>query len=407
MKTKTVLQITGLLILIMSILSCASTWIYKNNTTGIIGDFEGFSPDGKQLVTKTGNNSIKLWDIETEREIRTFENKSMRFKGFSPDGKLIVTSVYSAYWGRDDSLILWDVESGREIRIINGINMNFGGFSPDGKLLITNHKLSMHYNEYRLWDVTSGEIHRLFNLVTYYNLQQPIHFLSDSKQMYLCMHNLMRWNIDITNNNNAFALFNGKNITNDITSFAIPALNYISISPDEKYFFSHYSGYGLYGTVDLTHFTIQDFKTGEKLFNISNFHYDHTSVHLNWETKQLYALIGTLRGSDWNYSNKNYSLYQWDISYGTNNIVPFNSYKKSFYIGKVRKDSAYPLITPDGKYILITDQNNVITLRDIENGNVIKTFTGHTKRITSLYLVPNSERFITISKDKTIRIWDF
>jgi hypothetical protein len=75
-----------------------------------------FSPDGKQILSGSYDNTIKLWDVNTGREIRTFSGHLSRVwsVAFSPDGKQILS-------GSDDNTIkLWDVNTGREIAQLIG-----------------------------------------------------------------------------------------------------------------------------------------------------------------------------------------------------------------------------------------------------------------------------------------------
>ena len=71
----------------------------------------GFSPDGKLLATGSWDNTVKLWDVDKGKELKTLigHSKGVEYLAFSSDGSRLVTGAL------DRTLIVWDVESGREI----------------------------------------------------------------------------------------------------------------------------------------------------------------------------------------------------------------------------------------------------------------------------------------------------
>ena len=82
-----------------------------------------FSPDGKLLASGSGKggwsslqpNIIKLWDVATGKELRTFLHSSgVVWIGFSPDGQKVAAK------GPDEigpgKIQVWDIASGAELK---------------------------------------------------------------------------------------------------------------------------------------------------------------------------------------------------------------------------------------------------------------------------------------------------
>lgn len=70
-----------------------------------------FSHDGKYLLTGGNDMLIKLWDVSTTREIRTFSGNDGRLiaVAFSPDDKYIATLDYS------EQVKAWDMNTGKQL----------------------------------------------------------------------------------------------------------------------------------------------------------------------------------------------------------------------------------------------------------------------------------------------------
>ncbi|WP_375448967.1 WD40 repeat domain-containing protein [uncultured Nostoc sp.] len=92
-----------------------------------------FSPDGKTLASASADNTIKLWNRDTGKEISTLSGHSDSVFSvvFSPDGKTLASA------SADNSIKLWNRDTGKLISTLEGHGswVNSVVFSSDGKTL--------------------------------------------------------------------------------------------------------------------------------------------------------------------------------------------------------------------------------------------------------------------------------
>lgn len=110
-----------------------------------------FSPDYRVLASD-GNNeaNVKLWDLATRRELRTFAEKKTaglveqsHVVAFSPNGKMIASSI-AGFNEKQWQFVyvrtyVWNVETGEKLFTFEGQKFDVGGlvFTPDNRFLIS------------------------------------------------------------------------------------------------------------------------------------------------------------------------------------------------------------------------------------------------------------------------------
>jgi len=114
------------------------------------------SPDGRFIVSGAGDSLVKLWDMNSAREMRSFKGHGglVRAVSFSPDNKLAA----SAAWDRTAKV--WNIATGETVINVvgaeKGVYVNAVSFSPDGTLLATGGQDQV----IRLWSLKSGKLER-------------------------------------------------------------------------------------------------------------------------------------------------------------------------------------------------------------------------------------------------------
>ncbi|KAK6605156.1 Vegetative incompatibility protein HET-E-1-like protein 15 [Botrytis cinerea] len=322
-----------------------------------------FSPDSKQVVSGSWDNTVRLWDTTTGLQIQpTLEGHtdSVNSVAFSPDGKQVVS-------GSDDKTIrLWDTTTGLQIQpTFEGHTgwVKSVAFSPNGKQIVS----GSWDKTIRLWDTTTGlQIQPTFEGHT--SWIKSVAFSPDSKQVISgSWDNTIRlW--DTTTGLQIQPTFEGH------TSW----IKSVAFSPDGKRIVS-----GSYdGTVRLWDTTtgLQIQPTLEGHTSLVN------SVAFSPDGKQV------ISGSD----DKTVRL--WDTATGLQIQPTLEDHTES--VNSVA-------FSPDGKQIVSLATDMTKRLWDTTTGLQIQlTLEGHTSWIKSVAFSPDGKQVVSGSSDNTVRLWD-
>ena len=94
-----------------------------------------FLPDGQRIVTGSGDQTAKVWEAASGKELLTLKGHSRRVRSvaFSPDGQRIVTG------SGDGTAKVWDAASGKELLTSRDSSAAIisVAFSPDGQRIVT------------------------------------------------------------------------------------------------------------------------------------------------------------------------------------------------------------------------------------------------------------------------------
>lgn len=121
-----------------------------------------FAPDGRRGISGGADQTVRVWDVESGREIHRMTGHSFTIfsLAFSPDGQLALSG------SGDKTVRLWDMERGLQIRRFGGFFLGKASwpvdavaFSPDGRWALSG---GMMDRTMRLWNVETGKEIRRF-----------------------------------------------------------------------------------------------------------------------------------------------------------------------------------------------------------------------------------------------------
>ncbi|MFK5970008.1 MAG: PKD domain-containing protein [Candidatus Marithrix sp.] len=292
-----------------------------------------FSPDGKYILSGSGDNTLKLWDVSTGTEIYSFNNNTdpIWSVAFSPDN----TQALAVF--TDKIIKLWDINSKQEIHSFIGHTDTIWSvvFSSDGKYILS----GSGDKTLKLWDINSGEEIRSF--IGHTDIILSVAYSTNDKYALSgSVDNMVKlWDI---NSGEEISSFIGH--TNPITS--------VAFSPNDQYIIS--------GSIDDT-LKLWDINSGEEIRSFIGHTSDVVSVAFSLDSQ--YVLSGS-----WDSSIK-----LWNVENGIE-IRSFNETNNRVNSIAFSTDSQYIISGSDDSSIKLweTGLNTISTQANIPTNVVTK-----------------------------------
>jgi WD40 repeat protein len=315
-----------------------------------------FSPDGKRLATASDDTTVKLWDVNTGKEIQTLRGHTdvVRDVSFSPNGKLLASA------SRDNTVKLWDANTGKEIDTLRGHTDWVWGisFSPDSKRLAS----ASGDKTVKLWDVSAGK--EIQTLTGHTDGLRGVSFSSDGKRLATASADdtVKLWNAST-----------GKEIqtltghTNSVWG--------VRFSPDGKLLAS--------SSLDKT-VKLWDANTGKQIHTLRGHTNSVWGVSFSPDSKRLATASDDITVKLWNASTGK----EIQTLTGHTHWVRGVSF------------------SPDGKLLASASADKTVKLWNASTGKEIRTLLGHKNVVRGVSFSPDSKRLATASADKTVKLWN-
>ena len=324
-----------------------------------------FSPDGKTIVSGSGDKTIRLWDLQGNAIGQPFvgHEDPISSVAFSPDGRTIVSG------SRDKTIRLWDLQG-------NAIGQPFVGhegyissvaFSPDGKTIVSGGGMTI-----RLWDLQGNTIGQPFGHGPYIS---SVAFSPDGQTIVSSSadETIRLWDLQ------------GNAIGQPFVGHEDPVghegyVSSVAFSPDGQTIVS--------GSADKTIrlWDLQGNAIGQPFGHEGSI----SSVAFSPDGQTIVSGSGDK------------TIRLWDLQ-GNAIGQPFVGCEDPMGHEQWVNSVAF---SPDGKTIVSGSQNKTIRLWDLQGNAIGQPFVGHEFSISSVAFFPDGQTIVSGSADETIRLWD-
>jgi WD40 repeat protein len=315
-----------------------------------------FSPDGKQIVTASSDQTARVWDAATGKEVAVLRGHEGQVNSaqFSPDSKQIVTA------SDDTTARIWDAVTGEEVAVLrgHGDRVISAKFSPDGKQIVT----ASSDQTARVWDAAAGKEVAL--LRGHEDQVNSLEFSPDSKRI-------------VTASDDTTA-----RVWDTVTGKEVAVLRghegWVSsaqFSPDGKQIVT--------ASLDKTA-RVWDAATGKELVVLRGHEGWVNSAQFSPDGKQIVTASDDTTARMWNAATgKELSVLR-----GHDHFV---------------MSAQFSL---DGKQIVTASDDTTARVWDAATGKELAVLRGHEDQVNSAQFLPDGKQIATVSSDATARIWD-
>ena len=314
-----------------------------------------FSSDG-QWVLSGGSGTVKLWEVATGREVRTFTGISsyVRSVALSPSGEWALAGSW------DGAVKLWDVATGREVRSFmgHGYEVRSVAFSLDGRWALS----GSGDRTVKIWEVATGREVRSF--MGHTAAVNSVALSPDG-----------RWALSGGEDGRVklWEVATGREVRTLERTYDVKS---VAFSPDGRWALSGSVGAGL---------KLWAVTTGQEVRKFKGYWVPVYSMALSLDGH--WALLGSSDGA----------VSLWEVATGRE--------VRTFTGHKVMVTAV--AFSPDGRWALSGSDDGAMKLWEVATGREVRSFMGHLlSDLRSVAFSPDGQWALSGSGDQTMKLWE-
>jgi WD40 repeat protein len=314
------------------------------------------TPDGLHAISGSFDKTLKVWDIETGRELHTLTGHTSGVIALA----MTTDGLHAISGSLDKTLRVWNLVSGQELHTLAGHTHGIiaVAVTPDSCRVIFG---SMD-KTLKIWDLVNNR--ELHTLKGHTDLIWTVAVTPDGLRAISGSYDntLKVWNLE-----SGQELHTLKGHTGSVRTVAVTPDGLRAVSGSEDYTLK-----------------VWDLETGTEL---------HT---LKGHTGSVMAVAVTPDGLHAVSGSDDHTLKVWDIETG----------RKLYTLAGNSGLVSAVAVTPDGRWAVSGSWDNTLRVWDLEKGRELHTPEGHTGSVSAVAVTPDGLRAISGSKDKTLKVWN-